>query len=60
MRSRNFLLSEKFEDMRNAYVRYGKNIAILFGADPEVAENDMRDILSLEIKLANVRPEFFY
>ena len=54
MRNRNFLLSEKYKDMRNAYIRYGKNVATLLGADQEAAETDMADILSLEIKLANV------
>ena len=54
MRSRNFLIYDKYASMRDAYIRYGKNVAVLFGADPDVAEADMRNILSLEIELANV------
>lgn len=58
MRSRKFLTSAKYSDQREAYIRYGKKIAVLFGADPDTAESDMRKILALDIKLANVRVLF--
>ena len=54
MRSRKFLTSEKYTDMRESYIRYGKDVGVLFGADASTAETDMREILALDIKLANV------
>ena len=54
MRSRKFLTSEKYADMRESYIRYGKDVGVLFGADASTAERDMREILALDIKLANV------
>ena len=58
MRSRKFLTSEKYADMRESYIRFGKNVGVLFGADAEMAETDMRKILALDIKLANVSRRF--
>ena len=40
--------------MREAYVTLGKYVAALFGAELDIADSDMREILALEIELANV------
>ena len=45
------------EGLKNEHVRHHfslmKNVAILFGANPERAEKEMMDTLNFEIKLAN-------
>ena len=60
MRSRKYLTAEKYADMRESYIRFGKNVGVLFGAEADVAETDMREILALDIKLANVGQLCYY
>lgn len=40
--------------MREAYVTLASSVAVLFGADPTSAKNEMNDMLMLEIEIANV------
>ncbi|XP_054720932.1 neprilysin-1-like [Uloborus diversus] len=51
--SREYFLKESSERERKAYLRLMVEVAILFGAEREVAEIDMVDALDLEIQLAN-------
>ena len=34
--------------------RRTRDVAVMFGADEDIAQRDVRDIVELEIKLANV------
>ena len=40
--------------MREAYVTLASSVAKLFGADETIADREMREILDLEIDIANV------
>lgn len=51
--------STKMAAIREAYVQYGKTVAELFGADPTTAETDMRQVLDLDIDLAQVSDEMY-
>jgi neprilysin len=52
--SREFLVRGIDEKLVKAYHSYQVDMAILFGAEKEDAEKEMRDVLDFEIKLANV------
>jgi neprilysin len=43
-----------------AYHAYQVDMAVLYGAERELAEKDMRDALEFEIALANVSFSFFF
>ncbi|GBM20163.1 Neprilysin-1 [Araneus ventricosus] len=51
--SREYFLKDSSERERKAYLKLMVEVAILFGADREMAEMDMTDVLDLEIRLAN-------
>ncbi|GFT82831.1 neprilysin-1 [Nephila pilipes] len=51
--SREYFLKESSDRERKAYLKLMVEVAILFGAEREVAEIDMTDVLDLEIRLAN-------
>lgn len=53
--SREYFLKDSSEKERKAYLKLMVEVAILFGADREIAEIDMTDVLDLETKIANVR-----
>ena len=40
--------------MQEAYVTFASAVAVMFGADPTQAENEMRQVLEFETELANV------
>ena len=40
--------------MQEAYVTFASAVAVMFGADPTQAENEMRQVLDFESELANV------
>ena len=52
--SREYFLKESSEKERKAYLKLMVEVAILFGAEREIAEIDMADVLDLETKIANV------
>jgi hypothetical protein len=45
--------------MREAYVTLASSIAKLFGADENLADREMREMLDLEIDLANVKYKLY-
>ncbi|XP_053378445.1 neprilysin-like [Mercenaria mercenaria] len=49
-----YYLQDSLSHMREAYVTLASSIAKLFGADEADAEREMREILDLEIDLANI------
>lgn len=51
--SREYFLKDSSERERKAYLKLMVEVAILFGADREIAEIDMVDVLDLETKIAN-------
>ncbi|GFY52580.1 neprilysin-1 [Trichonephila inaurata madagascariensis] len=51
--SREYFLKDSSDRERKAYLKLMVEVAILFGAEREVAEIDMADVLELEIRLAN-------
>ncbi|XP_042900690.1 neprilysin-1 isoform X2 [Parasteatoda tepidariorum] len=51
--SREYFLKDSSEKERKAYLKLMVEVAILFGADREIAEMDMTDVLDLEIRFAN-------
>ncbi|KAG8184801.1 hypothetical protein JTE90_001499 [Oedothorax gibbosus] len=51
--SREYFLKESSERERRAYLKLMVEVAVLFGAEREVAEMDMADVLDFEIRLAN-------
>ncbi|GFQ78251.1 neprilysin-1 [Trichonephila clavata] len=51
--SREYFLKDSSDRERKAYLKLMVEVAILFGAEREVAEIDMTDVLELEIRLAN-------
>ncbi|XP_053378929.1 neprilysin-like isoform X2 [Mercenaria mercenaria] len=54
-----YYLQDSLSHMREAYVTLASSIAKLFGAEEAIAEREMREILELEIDLANIsmKPE---
>lgn len=54
MPNRDYFLKGRNDPVLLAYEKFATDTAIKFGADPEVAKNDMRDMVDFEIKLANV------
>ena len=53
MPSRQYFLTERDDKTLLAYENYATQLAIMFGADPTVAENDMKNMVDFEIQLAN-------
>lgn len=53
--SREYFLKDSSEKERKAYLKLMTEIAVLFGAEREISEIDMADVLDLETKIANVR-----
>ncbi|GIY32420.1 neprilysin-1 [Caerostris extrusa] len=51
--SREYFLKESSDRERKAYLKLMVEVAILFGAEREMAEMDMTDVLDFEIRLAN-------
>lgn len=51
---REYLVKGLDDRIVNAYYRYMVDIAVLFGANKEVAEKELLESLNFEIKLANV------
>jgi membrane metallo-endopeptidase-like protein 1 len=56
MPSRTYMIKGQEDPMVQAYQRLATNIAIAFGAGAAEAEDDMRDVVAFEIRLANVIP----
>ena len=54
MPDRSYYLDSRLDIYREAYVAMARDIAIEFGAEPTTADNDTREMLKLEIDLANV------
>ncbi|KAL3862332.1 hypothetical protein ACJMK2_008309 [Sinanodonta woodiana] len=52
--SRAYLVEPQYEDRRQAYKKLAVSVAVFFGADPNVAETDMQDVLKFEIDIANI------
>lgn len=52
--SRDYYLKKSSKNDLVAYHKYMTQTAILLGADPETASNELDSVLSFEIKLANV------
>jgi len=53
--SREFLLKGLNESLVRAYHSYQVDLAVLYGADKEDAEKEMKDVLDFEIAFAKVR-----
>lgn len=54
MPSRDYYLKSSSEGDLAAYHRYMTQIAVLLGADPEIATSDLQEVVNFEIRLANV------
>lgn len=52
--SREYLSKGFDERIVQAYYRYMVDIAVILGADPQRAKNELRESLDFEISLANV------
>ena len=59
MPNRDYFLKARNDTTLLAYQKLIKDIAVTFGADEMAAEHDAKDVVDLEIDLANVRfPKF--
>ena len=56
MPSRDYYLKDRDDNMLKAYENFAVNVAMLLGAQRSQALPDMREMIDLEIKLANVSP----
>lgn len=54
MPSRDYYLKGLEDPIVKMYHRFAKNVAVMIGANTTVAEKDMRDMVQLEVDLANV------
>lgn len=54
MPSRDYYLKGRNDSMLLAYQKMKKDLAIAFGADPDTAEQDAKDLVDFEIELANI------
>ena len=52
--TREYLMKGLEDSDIQAYLTYIKDIALLLGADPKLADEDMLDILKFEIQIANI------
>lgn len=52
--SRDYYLKMSSEGDLQAYHRYMTQIAILLGANPETASNELQEVVKFEMRLANV------
>ena len=59
MPSRDYYLKGRNDSMLLAYQKMKKDLAIAFGADPDMAEQDAKDLVDFEIELANVSSMLF-
>lgn len=53
--SREFMIRGENDSLVQAYHKYQVDMAVLFGAEREDSEKEMKDVLDFEMKLANVR-----
>lgn len=51
---RTYYLEPQFEEMQNAYVKFASDVAVMFGADPALADSEMKDVLAFETEIANI------
>jgi predicted metalloendopeptidase len=58
MPGRKYYLKGINDTMVQAYKTLAKNVAEAFNAVPATAENDMKEVVRLEIEIANVRKKF--
>jgi neprilysin len=56
--SRDYYLKASSAGDLRAYHKYMTQIALLLGADPETAFDELDDVVKFEIKLANVGTKF--
>lgn len=54
MPNRDYFLKGREDPVLLAYEKFATDTAIMFGANPEVAQNEMRAMVDFEIKLANI------
>ena len=54
MPSPDYYLKSEDSSFLQVYEKYARDVAVMFGADEDIAQRDVRDIVELEIKLANV------
>ena len=54
MPSRDYYLKGRSEKPLLAYQQFATDVAVMLGADPQRAENEMREMVDFEIQLANV------
>ncbi|KAL4217627.1 Membrane metallo-endopeptidase-like 1 [Mactra antiquata] len=52
--SKEYYLDPYYQEMKEAYTVLARDIAVLFGADEQTADKDMRDAVEFETALANI------
>jgi len=52
--SRDYYLKTSSEGDLLAYHRYMTQVAVLLGADPETASDELQEVVKFEMRLANV------
>lgn len=52
--TKDYFFNAEHQNLRDAYLRYSTNIAILLGAEVDTANSDMKDVFDLDIQIANV------
>lgn len=54
MPSPDYFLHEDAGAKLSVYKKYAQDVAVMFGADPKLAEKDIEDMVNFEIELAKV------
>lgn len=53
--TKDYFFNKEHKKLRQAYVKYLTNVAVLLGADVTTAKEDIEDLFEFETLMANVR-----